>query len=1688
MTKDMGIFKIGVVLIMALLLGNSAWGQTVIDFETAGAGYTPSATEGSGDTDIFNRSNPNIGGNSSYIWAVEDISLTDPTLTLDPINVSGASSFSFSIDMLTPNTNDWDVADELVITYSIDGGAYQNLMWVQSEGSATYNEPACLDLNFDTYGDSGQELPAITDGYGAGVGSNFETFSTGDISLSGNSTLDIKLQFNGLTSTAEGIYLDDITINTASSGPAITLSESSLTGFSYEEGSGPSAEQTFTVEGSNLTDDITLTAPTNYEISESSGSGFGSSVTLGQSGGSVSTTTIYVRLKSGLSIGTYSGETITASSSGATDQTVTYDGEVVCPSVSAPTATAASSAAGTSFTANWDAVSGATGYYLDVYQAGSALVETFTAIGGGTTSSYLTRSWTGDGGVSWTAYNARTDQVINTGDDAICLRDAAGSYLISDAISGSITSISFDVQQAYSGSGGQLTVKVLHGASFATETVVGTISYNGTASQFSESVSGITGDYKIRIDNNDLARAIIDNLAYGSSMTYITGYDPYDAGASTSATVSGLTAGETYYYVVRAYNDCGSESANSNEITVNLACSDPTTEATSLSFPATQYDQMDVSWTAGDGENHLVVASTSPITGAPADNTSYAADANFGDGATLNAGEYVVYAGSGNSFTITGLNSDTQYYIKVFEYNCDSGNEQYLTGSPLSGDETTVANIPAVTGFDVTCTTETTATVEWTNPSTGDWGGVIIAIRNSTNPVHTLSDDPTTVSADPVFGNGHEFGSTTPYSYVVYKGAGTSVTISGLTQGQDYTLKAISYYGSLIGDETTTTISSLEIAEVTAASATTENSQTNLSWSNPGACYDEILVVGHEGSSVTATPSGDGSAYAADGSFGAGTDIGTNEYVVYKGNSTSITVTNLTNGNSYYFTIFVRVGTEWSDGVEVIANPSEVTDFIPGDLAIIAVNTNYQGHATLGAFEEFTFVAFKDINVGTSIDFTENGWERSIADRWGTTEGAIRLTREAGGSVPAGTSITVVMHGINGTDASHFDIYINGTDELASGNWSITELNPTKGSGFNLNSQDDIWIMQGGSWIENDNSSSPSYHDDEYTGYVLYGWTATGWPGGDPAGSTEFSNLYPACECFNTNVSGLTNQDKVKYTGDMTDASKLDWINRFNDENNWTGYIDDAAYDAGDPDYRNNGISIGVLGGGFESGRWTASYNTDWFNCRNWQNLTVPDENTDVLVSPTYASGEAEVNNFNTENALCHDITVEPGIELDFHDNTLEVHGDFNNQAAVLGTWNSTLILAADEAVNITTNGVSMNNVTINGSGTFNLQDDLVLDGVLTLTNGVVSTGTNMLHVDNTDAAAITGHSAASYINGNLRRSADNTAATSYDFPVGDASDYQLATVDVSSATGLTELDAHFASADLGAINIGGLGLSVDGTPLVSVLDAGYWQVEPNSMASLTYDIILNERGASNAAPVAAQHAVVKRDDAVSDWELQGSHDNATQAINGSVVTAQVSGLSGFSQFAIARSNQFPLAVELTDFDASCRNGNVLLAWTTASEENSDYFRIEYAADAKSWKTIEKVLAFGTTNQQQDYQLLLEDVPTKGYFRLSEVDTDGTVTSYKPAYINCRNSEQAEFTLAPNPAAISTKLKAQNASADFYLVRINDMQGRLVQTLSWENPAEQALKLNLQTLQSGVYSVLIYNESEASRLKLVVSK
>jgi VCBS repeat-containing protein len=125
--------------------------------------------------------------------------------------------------------------------------------------------------------------------------------------------------------------------------PTIAVTPSSLTGFSAPVGT-PSAEQSYTVSGTNLTANLVVTAPTDFEVSTTSGSGFGSSVSLTPSGGTVSSTTIYVRLNP-TSATTYSAN-ITNASTGATTQNVAVSGTSVPLITTTGTLTAFNSAVG----------------------------------------------------------------------------------------------------------------------------------------------------------------------------------------------------------------------------------------------------------------------------------------------------------------------------------------------------------------------------------------------------------------------------------------------------------------------------------------------------------------------------------------------------------------------------------------------------------------------------------------------------------------------------------------------------------------------------------------------------------------------------------------------------------------------------------------------------------------------------------------------------------------------------------------------------------------------------------------------------------------------------------------------------------------------------------------------------------------------------------------------------------------------------------------------------------------------------------------------------------------------------------------------------------------------------------------------------------------------------------------------
>ena len=147
--------------------------------------------------------------------------------------------------------------------------------------------------------------------------------------LGNNANID-SWMFYGLSSTgnAANLFLDDIECSNALPLPTISTPDpTSLSGFSTTAGTA-SASQTFIVGGSNLTSDLLITAPANFEVRESGVGNYGASVSFTPASGTVSTKTIDVRIAASAPVGSVAGDVV-CSSTGAASQTVAVSGTVV---------------------------------------------------------------------------------------------------------------------------------------------------------------------------------------------------------------------------------------------------------------------------------------------------------------------------------------------------------------------------------------------------------------------------------------------------------------------------------------------------------------------------------------------------------------------------------------------------------------------------------------------------------------------------------------------------------------------------------------------------------------------------------------------------------------------------------------------------------------------------------------------------------------------------------------------------------------------------------------------------------------------------------------------------------------------------------------------------------------------------------------------------------------------------------------------------------------------------------------------------------------------------------------------------------------------------------------------------------------------------------------------------------------
>ncbi|MCL2065929.1 MAG: fibronectin type III domain-containing protein [Treponema sp.] len=352
---------------------------------------------------------------------------------------------------------------------------------------------------------------------------------------------------------------------------------------------------------------------------------------------------------------------------------------------------------------------------------------------------------------------------------------------------------------------------------------------------------------------------------------------------TTTCTVTGLANGTSYTFEVRAINAIGNGASSGTQTAA------PTPAATEPAPPS--------GFTVTVGNAQVTLSWTTPSNGGSAI-TKYQYLYNPG------SPTWTDIPGSGpgtTSYTVTSLTNGTSYTFEVRAVNA-------IGNGTSSGQQiATPATTPAAPGSFTAVSGNGQVTLSWATPNNG--GSVITKYQYSYGAAGGYTQNWTDIPGSNV--------------------EATSYTVTSLTNGTSYTfeVRAVNAIGNGASSGTQTATPTPD-ATVPAApggfTAVPGNSQVTLTWTTPG----------NGGSAITKYQY----SYGAAGGYTQNwTDIpGSNV------ETTSYTVTSLTNGTSYTFEVRAvnAIGNGASSGIQTATpTPAATAPAAPGDFTAVPGNS-----------------------------------------------------------------------------------------------------------------------------------------------------------------------------------------------------------------------------------------------------------------------------------------------------------------------------------------------------------------------------------------------------------------------------------------------------------------------------------------------------------------------------------------------------------------------------------------------------------------------------------------------------------------------------------------------------------------------------------------------------------------------------
>ena len=520
---------------------------------------------------------------------------------------------------------------------------------------------------------------------------------------------------------------------------------------------------------------------------------------------------------------------------------------------------------------------------------------------------------------------------------------------------------------------------------------------------------------------------------------------------------------------------------------------------------------------------------------------------------------------------------------------------------------------------------------------------------------------------------------------------------------------------------------------------------------------------------------------------------------------------------------------------------------------------------------------------------------------------------------------------------------------------------------------------------------------------------------------------------------------------------------------------------------------------------WGGLSNSEWGTAENWykwdgfkwlrQTSSSPDISSNLyILSHLNPDVCVSTDNFTqANNIVINDLTVSMDGILNISNN-LTLKGDLTNSGNISG---GDLIFDGDLDQIIEGASSIIENITIDKSfGEIILNTPLTIQGYLKMINGNINNGTNLLTIGTSSLNDGSIQHTSGMINGALRRYFPSAASSKF-FPVGNGNVIRDFTVDFQESPGLNQyLTASYVTGipqDEGTTLYNGLPLLTSDNQLIqNYSEEGYWEINPTAnnydspINTIPFEISLHMNNIENAIAFTSENEYANvriiKSAGSNDPNLHHNSWTSLSHINaiGSNDSFYLKGsTSGFSFFNGGKSNGEGLPVELISFNGNCNGSNIHINWNTASEYNSSHFILEHSRDGVYWSEIDIQESAGISTEIREYDFIhLGVVSSTNYYRLLQVDIDGTIKNYNSIAVSCDDASSGQFAVYPNPSSGSFQIIIKNFTA---VGEANLMLVSATGAKIWDKSIEIGNGINTflvsDELEAGVYYLILIDKN-----------